>query len=87
MEEGRSKCLDQGNGWNEGGTCTVYDGLCSGRRKMPRQTTMVVQISDEGFGGLDGLHGYGGKNGRGGIGKREIKSQRVGSSSISIIDS
>ena len=29
MEEGRSKCLDQGNGWNEGGTCMVYDGLCS----------------------------------------------------------
>ena len=31
MEEGRSKCRDQGNGWNEGSTCMVYDGLCSGK--------------------------------------------------------
>ena len=33
------------------------------------------------------FHGYGGKNGHGGIGKREIRSQRVGSKSISIIHS
>ena len=31
MEEGRLNCLDQENGWNEGGTCMVYDVLCSGK--------------------------------------------------------
>ena len=45
-----------------------------------------MQIVDEGFGGLDGLPGYGGKSGHGDIGKREIKSQRVSSRSMSIID-
>ena len=61
-------------------------GYARRRPKKPRQTIIVVQISNEGFGGLDGLHGYGGKNGHGGIGKREIRSQQVGSRSISIID-
>ena len=48
---------------------------------------VVVKGASEGYGGLDGLHGYGGKNGHGGIGKIEIRSQRVGSRSFSIIDS
>ena len=32
-EEGRLKCLDQGDGRNEGGICLVREGLCSGKVK------------------------------------------------------
>ena len=48
-----------------------------GKSSSPRNPVVVKGTS----------HGYGGKNGHGGIGKREIRSQRVGSKSISIIHS
>ena len=48
-----------------------------GKSSSPRHPVMVKDTS----------HGYGGKNGHGGIGKREIRSQQVGSSYFSNIDS
>ena len=85
-KEGRLKCVNHGNGRNEGSTCMMHEGYSWGRKKRTQKPTVVVQNLDEGFCGLDVLHGYGGKNGHGSIGRREIRSQRVGSRSISIID-
>ena len=87
-KEGRLKCVNHGNGRNEGSTCMMHEGYSWGRKKRTqKQPITELQISDKGFGGLDGLHGYGGKSDHGGIGRKEIRSKRVGSRSTSIIDS
>ena len=38
MEEGRPKCLDQGDGRNEGGTFVVHEGLFSGKAEEATMT-------------------------------------------------
>ena len=32
-KEGRLKCLDRGDGRNNGGTCAVHEGLCLGNEQ------------------------------------------------------